>query len=229
MLRNARLFWLRKVWCVLWAGPFTETGCSVHLIFLPSANEVCDGYVFTPVYHSLHGWEGVQAQGGVCLGGVSRPRPGRGCIPACTEADTPPPRLLLRTVRIYDHTCWRMVHGDCYITFILYLHRTLVYPSPWNSACYVMITVDRGSTSTILVFVNFSPTHIQYEAYEELNETSQLFTLLILLMIFLISFKHKISKTKHELTLCFIRHFWLFNLSVTSAFWTCSFKSLHFT
>ena len=32
-------------------------------------------------------------------GGVSRPRP-KGCIPACTEADTPCRRLLLRAVRI---------------------------------------------------------------------------------------------------------------------------------
>ena len=55
-------------------------------LLLPSANEVCEGYVFTPVCHSVHR--------GVCLGrglgglpeggvqaqalGVSRPRP-RGC------------------------------------------------------------------------------------------------------------------------------------------------------
>ena len=55
---------------------------------------------------------GVQAQAwGVCPGGcpgphpgwrVFRPRPGWGCFPACTEADTPAPsrRLLLRTIRI---------------------------------------------------------------------------------------------------------------------------------
>ena len=36
--------------------------------FLPSANEVCEGYVFTPVILSTGG------------GGVSRPRP-RGCLP----------------------------------------------------------------------------------------------------------------------------------------------------
>ena len=42
-----------------------------------------------------------------------------------------------------------MVHGDCYVTIIVYLHRTQAFPSTWTSACYVMITVDRGSTSTI--------------------------------------------------------------------------------
>ena len=104
--------------------------------FSPPANEVCEGYVFTPVCHSVQrgrclgpgpggrlgglargvsrprprgevggsGWGsrltpgGVQAhtQGGV--GWVSRPTPGdvqaqaqRGCIPTCTEADSPPP------------------------------------------------------------------------------------------------------------------------------------------
>ena len=73
--------------------------------FLPPANEVCEGYVFTPVCHSVHrrgvsrprgevGWSGW----GGCLGpdpgggwgsdgGVSRPRPkgkiggsGQGCV-----------------------------------------------------------------------------------------------------------------------------------------------------
>ena len=36
-----------------------------------------------------------------------------------------------------------------YITITGYLHETLVYASPWKRACYVIITVDRGSTSTI--------------------------------------------------------------------------------
>ena len=86
--------------------------------FLPSANEVCEGYVFTPVILSTGGGgclgpgpEGVCPGGcpgpgpeSVCLGegcpglglGGSRPRgcpgpgPGGVCIPACTEADTPP-------------------------------------------------------------------------------------------------------------------------------------------
>ena len=62
-------------------------------LLLPPANEVCAGYVFTRVCHSVHrggsrprlevkgsgqGW-------GVC---VCRPSPG-GCMPACTEADPP--------------------------------------------------------------------------------------------------------------------------------------------
>ena len=34
------------------------------------------------------------------VGGLSRPRPGGVCIPACTEADPPSRRLLLLTVRI---------------------------------------------------------------------------------------------------------------------------------
>ena len=94
-------------------------------VFLPPANEVCEGYVFTPVCHSIHragclgpggGWGGL-ALGG-CLGpdprggwgvwpggGVQAQARGvcrhRGCIPACTEAETPSSkRLLLRAVRI---------------------------------------------------------------------------------------------------------------------------------
>ena len=65
---------------------------------LPLANEVCEGYVFTSICHSLHrGGLQAHAQGGGCgvwLGGLQAhiwgsPGPG-GCIPACTEADTPP-------------------------------------------------------------------------------------------------------------------------------------------
>ena len=40
----------------------------------------------------------------------------------------------------FDHTCWVVVHGDCYVTVILYLHTTPAYPSPWYSTCYIMIT-----------------------------------------------------------------------------------------
>ena len=92
-------------------GAPTPEGCSDLL--LPPANEVCEGYVFTPVSHSVHRrgrgipacLAGVQAdhtQGRgwrVWLGGYSGPDPGgslgprlgrRGCIQACTEADTPP-------------------------------------------------------------------------------------------------------------------------------------------
>ena len=47
-----------------------------------------------------------------------------------------------------------MFRGDCYVTVIVYLHETLVCPSPWNSACYVMITMDRGSPSMISVDIS---------------------------------------------------------------------------
>ena len=48
--------------------------------FLPSAIEVCEGYVFTPVCHSVHRW-GVQAkaQGGLLGGGCPGPGPVGGC------------------------------------------------------------------------------------------------------------------------------------------------------
>ena len=73
---------------------------------LPSANEVCEGYVFTRVLGGgvqdqapggcLPNRGGVQAQAqGVSAQGVSRPTQGgvqaqvwEVCIPACTEADT---------------------------------------------------------------------------------------------------------------------------------------------
>ena len=64
---------------------------------LPPANEVCEGYVFTRVCHSVH--RGVSRPrprvevGAVWLGGCPGPHPGgpggRGCIPACTETDIP--------------------------------------------------------------------------------------------------------------------------------------------
>ena len=39
--------------------------------FLPSAIEVCEGYVFTPVCHSVHrGGVQAKAQGGLLRGGV---------------------------------------------------------------------------------------------------------------------------------------------------------------
>ena len=38
----------------------------------------------------------------------------------------------------------------CYVIIILYLHRTPAYLSLCNSVCYIMITVDCGSTSTIV-------------------------------------------------------------------------------
>ena len=93
-------------------------------IFLPSANEVCEGYVFTRVCHSVHGGGCLGPDPGgrlgglagcVCpgpypggrLGGLASGDPGPclgggvqaqawgswGCIPACIEADTPPPQM----------------------------------------------------------------------------------------------------------------------------------------
>ena len=88
--------------------------------FLPPANEVCEGYVFTRACHSVHGgggggrrypsmhcrWYpsmscsrsggGLQAhtQGGSWgvwpVGGHQAHTQGRMCIPACTDADPPP-------------------------------------------------------------------------------------------------------------------------------------------
>ena len=47
---------------------------------------------------------------------------------------------------------WRaVVHGDCYVTIIVYLHKTPVYPNPSNKTCYVMIAMDRSSLSTIIL------------------------------------------------------------------------------
>ena len=75
---------------------------------LPPTKEVCEGYVFTRVCLSTGGSAGPHPGGEVegsgwggspgphpggsqaHTRGVSRPRPGgRGCIPACTEADPP--------------------------------------------------------------------------------------------------------------------------------------------
>ena len=59
----------------------------------------------------------------------------------------PNPHWWIKNTSIVDRTCWTMVHGDCYVTIIVFLHTTPVYPNPG----YVMITVDRGSTSMILI------------------------------------------------------------------------------
>ena len=54
--------------------------------FLPPANEVCEGYVFTPVYQSFCSWGGVclgMVRGGACvvMGGMC------GCRGACVGCD----------------------------------------------------------------------------------------------------------------------------------------------
>ena len=159
--------------------------------FLPSANEVCKGYVFTRVCHSVQGggdvsWPiprgeverygqgGLQAhtQGGgwgVLAGGspdpylggrlrglakgffgsipggevgglargISRPRPvgesrlrwGGGCIPACTEADPPPPWsrwLLLWTVHILLECILVLLSSLLKVSF------SMTYTDVWN-------------------------------------------------------------------------------------------------
>ena len=38
-----------------------------------------------------------------------------------------------------------MATGDSYVIITVYLHKSPVYPSPLNKACYVMITVDHPS------------------------------------------------------------------------------------
>ena len=71
--------------------------------FLPPAMKLGQGCVFTRVCDSVHrevglGVGAVVSQHALHGGVVSRPTPG-GSIPTCTEA-APPPRLLLRAVRI---------------------------------------------------------------------------------------------------------------------------------
>ena len=99
-----------------WGAPTPRVGLWTNLL-LPPANEVCEGYVFTPVCHSVHGrgapckggspCQGVFLPGGLLAGGSPGPHLGglqahtRGFfrqtsegegIPGCTEADTPPPQ-----------------------------------------------------------------------------------------------------------------------------------------
>ena len=98
-----------------------ERSCE-KLMFLPSANEVCEGYVFTPVCHSVHSRVGgvvsqhasrptpkgeVEGSGqgessgpnpggrlrGLAGGWVSRPTP-RGVYPTMHRADTPLPQQM---------------------------------------------------------------------------------------------------------------------------------------
>ena len=98
----------------------------VNVSLLPSANEVCEGYVFTRVCNSVHGGMSRPRPGGcpgpdpggcpgpglgVCLPrgmsrprpgeGVSRPRPNGGVYPSMHWGrHSPSRRLLLRTVHI---------------------------------------------------------------------------------------------------------------------------------
>ena len=102
--------------------------------YLPPANEVCQGYVFTRVCNSVHrmgclgpgpGWRlgglarggcpgpyprGGGGFGGVWSGGMQAHTWGEGCpgpggcTPACTEADTPPQQMATAAVRILRNT-----------------------------------------------------------------------------------------------------------------------------
>ena len=110
-----------------------KTGNSQKAL-LPPSNEVCEGYVFTRICHSVHGGGGgypsmpckVVSQHALQVsGGVSRPTPGgegspgphrAGCITACTEADPPRGRLLPRAVRILLESILVFIlffHTDC--------------------------------------------------------------------------------------------------------------------
>ena len=123
-------------WCLL---IFCSNSGYNSIRLLPPANEVCEGYAFTRVCHSVQGGGGVEGGIPACLAGLQAhsqvggcrvwpgggvgglkahtqgvgwgvwprgrgspgPHWGGGCIPACTEADTPISRwLLLRAVRI---------------------------------------------------------------------------------------------------------------------------------
>ena len=65
-----------------------------------------------------------------------------------------------------------MVHGDCYVTIILYLHRTPAYPSlcqALDSAYYAIITVDCGSTRMILLNNHLGPWLNKYDQNGDLS------------------------------------------------------------
>ena len=71
--------------CILMKKKYSSV---MRPVWLPPANKVCKGYVFTPVCHSVHG------------GGISGPGLG-GCASQHALKQTPPSRrLLLRVVRI---------------------------------------------------------------------------------------------------------------------------------
>ena len=85
-LQKTIAFW--TCWKVLiWVSKWSSVRIALKLLFY---------YYFVIIYLKLKGL----ARGG---SGVSRPTPGEGCIPACTEADPPPlprGRLLLWMVSI---------------------------------------------------------------------------------------------------------------------------------
>ena len=101
--------------------------------FLPSAIEVCEGYVFAPVCHSVHrGGVQAKAQGGL-LRGVSRPRPSGGgcpgpgpggCVLQRALRQTPPPQ---QTATAADgtyptgmHSCFKLHVHPLIIVIIIF-------------------------------------------------------------------------------------------------------------
>ena len=143
---------------------------SPSMTILPSANEVCDGYVITDVCLSRGDVQaqgvGVQAQAQV---GGSRPRAGGcpgpcpgGCMPAFTEAaPTPRRRPLLRMVRILL---------ECILVFWWYL---VTVGLPWSHITGIVSLHIRSMWKTICDAWacwsgwNFGPNSTEYPYSEE--------------------------------------------------------------
>ena len=76
-LDRAIFLWDVNTLTALTASNNTVTSKSFLLLFLPPANEVCEGYVFTPVCQSFcsrgrggHAWRGGCVWQGACMMGV---------------------------------------------------------------------------------------------------------------------------------------------------------------
>ena len=118
--------------------PFAYTGKKIFsrlrtsAEFLPSAIEVSEGSVFTPVCHSVHGGGGVSRlrPGGVSRprpsGGLSRPRPRpRGCVLQHALRQTPPPPQQTATAAdgTYPtgmHSCFKLHVHPLIIVIIIF-------------------------------------------------------------------------------------------------------------
>ena len=149
---------LLEHWWYLATDCTPRTLCNIHCL-LPPANEVCEGYVFTRVYHSVPG-------------GVSRPRPrvevkesGQGgsrptpggiqvhtwgvVYPSMHWGRTPPSRqLLLRAVRILL---------ECILVYI-WNQSVIEISSPKNCMnCGEIYNVLRKGTKTGIYFTEWGP------------------------------------------------------------------------
>ena len=154
---------------------------------LPPANDVCEGYVFTRVCHSVHGG-GFNLQAhtngggswGVWPGGSPGPHPGGSpgphgggggfapacCIPACTEADTPLPsrRLLLQAVPILL---------ECILVlFYIYVLVKFVTSQTKANTLDVLIYFCYQSPIVVIIFLNCIFQH-QYIIFNFSNIFSQ--------------------------------------------------------